>query len=75
MNKAIVGSFRLVHVKGEGYGIETSSDLDRATKHIFVSMLVEQMAHDEGVPQEEYVKMLLDVNGKCPMRFEGDSDE
>ncbi|MGL9998409.1 hypothetical protein [Enterococcus sp. DIV1444a] len=69
MSKNIIGSFRLVHRPGKGYWIETSSNLDKCTKHVFLSMLFAQLAHDEGISQRQYAEMLLDLNKVYPATF------
>lgn len=73
MNKKVVGSFRLIREQGYGYRTEMSSSLDRITKHTFLSMLIEQFAHEEGIPQDEYAMILIKANKKNPMEFEEDS--
>ncbi|WP_165004691.1 MULTISPECIES: hypothetical protein [unclassified Enterococcus] len=73
MNKKVVGSFRLIKEQGYGYRKEMSSSLDRITKHTFISMLIEQFAHEEGIPQEEYTRILIEANKRHPLEFEEES--
>lgn len=59
-----IGSFDLVK-EGTKYRV-TSSEMEIGNKLVFASMIIEKLAIEVGVSQEEFVRTLIDGNEKFP---------
>lgn len=59
-----IGSFELT--KNDSMFKVTSSEMDFGTKLIFVSSIIELLAIEAGVSQEEFVANIIDGNKQIP---------
>ncbi|MBO1087154.1 hypothetical protein [Enterococcus mundtii] len=66
--KTIEGVYRLVKEDGLS-NIESSANMDIATKIFFLGMLIEVTANNLKVTQEELLNILLDSNKVSPVIF------